>query len=194
MTNQIFNTTKWADEVGKYIRGMLLTLFVAVASATLTGWWVPVKAVLDEPARAEARYEEITDRLTFIEKNMPPPDVVSWAEGRSHQVGSCGPKVCLYSLVANRTPYGEGCGAPTEVSVFIRAVTGDGPEIQTAYDSSFIPITLDRELRRFEVPILKPTGVQHGVYEWQSRTKYATCSGSEEPIVRPSPWFPLLIN
>lgn len=174
--------------------GLLLLTNVAL------GWWEPIRAVLDEPTlnaerevAAKARDSEIMERLTFLEDTMPPPPVVIWDHRQSYPVGDCGPDICYYSLYASRTEYGDSCGTPMEILVFIRSIKSSGTPSETTYHESFKPVELERSPKRFVVPIIRPRGLLAGEYEWRARVTYPSCPGRAEPTPRFTPWFSITL-
>lgn len=135
---------------------------------------------------------EIVDRLSFVERFMPPPKVVDWNQSNSQQLGECFPTItCLYILTGSRTAYGERCGRPTSATPEIR--TSYGTTVQIAYDG-FKPIELTRSERSFSVPLKLNGLVEPGRHQWRTKITYPSCPGINEPIPRYTPWFPITIT
>lgn len=134
---------------------------------------------------------EVSGRLDYIERVLPAPRVVEWVPEASRQLGECTVDHCGYRLVAHRTEFGETCGKPEHIEVFIRLPTSR--ELQISY-ANFEAIELGRVPQEFDVALALPRLLPAGSYYWRSKTTYPSCAGPREPIPRYSPWWPLEVT
>ena len=138
------------------------------------------------------QFSGVSSRLEYIERVLPAPPVVDWIPEASFQVGACTQRRCIYRLVGSRTEFGESCGRPREVEVFLRLP--NGRQLRIGYKDRFRPVELGRTPQEFDVPLNLPPMISEGEYYWRSRVVYPDCTGPREPIPRFSPWWPLNVT
>jgi hypothetical protein len=138
------------------------------------------------------QFSGMSERLEYIERVLPAPPVVDWIPEASFQVGACTSRRCVYRLVGSRTEFGENCGRPREVEVFLRL--SSGRQLRIGYSGDFRPVELGRTPQEFDVPLNLPPLIAEGEYYWRSRAVYPECTGPREPIPRFSPWWPLNVS
>ncbi|RYH04140.1 hypothetical protein EU805_01855 [Salipiger sp. IMCC34102] len=195
------NARRGADltvSVGKVIGALSVICTVAVTAwAQFLGpglWQISGLGGLEDRLfeRIDEKIDPLASDVAFILRNMPPPKVVEWDESVARQDGACISPQCEYILGGSRTAYGETCGKPTIVRVELRGV--DGRMFDIAFEPDWIPTELRRTPVTFSVPLDIPAYVPDGVYTWRSLQLYESCTGVGEPIVRMSPWWPLVIG
>jgi hypothetical protein len=185
-------------QLGKVLGAVSLIVTLAISSwAQFFGpgfWWLTGMQGLEDrlTARIDAKLDPVASDVAFILKNMPAPRVVDWDESVGQQAGVCTSQRCEYVLGGTRTPYGETCGRPDVVRVELRGA--DGRLFDITFDPDWKPTELRRTPITFSLPLVIPGYVPPGPYSWRSHQRYATCSGIGEPIVRVSPWWPLIVT
>lgn len=139
-----------------------------------------------------SQFRGVSARLEYIERVLPAPAVVEWITEASSQLGRCGQRRCIYRLVGSRTEFGENCGRPEEVEVYLRM--SSGRQLRINYAAGFRPVELGRTPQEFDIPLSLPPLIPEGDYYWRSRVVYPNCPGPREPIPRFSPWWPLKVT
>lgn len=134
---------------------------------------------------------EINARLEAVERNMPAPRVVEWDLAFMRQLGDCNYRECEYLMVGARTPYGEGCGAPSKTVPYIRLE--QQPPRQISFDE-FQPVELGRVSRSFSLPLKIPPNIPDGKHHFRVEVWYPSCEGVNEPIPRYTPWLALNVT
>lgn len=133
-------------------------------------------------------FNDIAERLDFIEENMTPPRIINWLNTRS--IGTCNEEQCRVMHTFSRTPYGEDCGIPS-ISIEIRLENGD----KFPLFSDFTPIEGNlgntRVIHDFKIDY---EFIYRGKHSYQFTLDYPTCTWEREPLPRFSPWFDLTVN
>lgn len=189
MNEIVKNKTKvaaeWFDNGRRIV--VALTVFFTLIASGWTHYFGPgIKPAVQEFVGTT----EISQRLEFVERYMPPPQVVDWIEGASQQIGACSHDRCRYLLTGLRTEYGVTCGRPTNAVPYLR--TSQGRNVQIAFDN-FEPVELGREPTSFTVPLSIPRFVHQGQHQFRVKVTYLSCPGVIGPADRWTPWFPLSV-
>ena len=134
-------------------------------------------------------FQNINDRLVFIEDNIAPPVVAIWNNNR--QLGFCDESDCRVLHNVSRTSYGANCGTPI-ASAEIKLSNGE--IFQLPFGSGFQSVEATLNGLNVIIPFIIADYIPDGNHEYRFQNIYPTCEWSREPIPRFSPWFELTVS
>jgi len=184
--------TEQLDKITKPIRN------VAWLVALIAGLWMQflgpgLTSVLREMSGSndihkemQTGFDKINDRLSFIENNMVPPQILNWLDVRA--IGECNFKSCKIMHTFSRTPYGKDCGIP-EITIEIKLENGEKFPITSIFTAVEGSLLNSKVIHDFQLPQFIPVGK----HQYQFTLLYPDCLWSREPLPRFSPWFDLSV-
>lgn len=183
------------DEFTKPIRNLAWLI------ALIAGLWVQfigpgITAQLRELSGSNALREDmqkgfndVNERLLFIEDNITPPQVAIWNYNR--QLGECSEKDCRNLHNISRTAYGQSCGTPI-AEAEIKLASGE--IFPLPFGNGFREVEATLNGLNVIVPFIISDYIPDGTHAYRFKNVYPSCEWSREPIPRFSPWFKLVVS
>jgi hypothetical protein len=172
-----------------WLGGLLIAAWVQFLGPGLTAALRELSGSNDLHHDMQVGFENINNRLLFIEDNIAPPVVAIWNNNR--QIGSCNEDDCRVIHNVSRTSYGEDCGIPIATA---EIKLSNGEIFPLPFGNGFQASEATLNGLNIIVPFIIADYIPDGQHEYRFQNIYPSCEWSREPIPRLSPWFEISVS